>query len=136
MRLHYIGVLVAFYASIANASPVDRNNVEMLDGDTIRIAGETFRLVGFDAPETYQARFPRVCVRPHIVSCTGAVVRKPMKCSAKTWPDAANTGYLTRLMPALDIDILNEAAGGAAAWPLAARAQRGLDAIGLTPLED
>jgi endonuclease YncB( thermonuclease family) len=56
MRLHYIGVLVAFYASIANASPVDRNNVVVLDGDTIRIAGETFRLVGFDAPETYQAR--------------------------------------------------------------------------------
>jgi endonuclease YncB( thermonuclease family) len=49
MRPHYIGVLVAFYASIANASPVDRNHVEVLDGDTIRIAGETFRLVGLDA---------------------------------------------------------------------------------------
>ena len=58
MRLHHIGVFVAFYASIANASPVDRNNVEVLDGDTIRIAGETFRLVGFDAPETYQAQCP------------------------------------------------------------------------------
>ena len=56
MRLHYIGVLVGFYASIANASPVDRNHIEVLDGDTIRIAGESFRLVGFDAPETYQAR--------------------------------------------------------------------------------
>jgi micrococcal nuclease len=58
MRLHYIGLLVAFYSSIANASPIDRNNVEVLDGDTVRIAGETFRLVGFDAPETYQARCP------------------------------------------------------------------------------
>jgi len=58
MRLHYIGVLVAFYASIASASPVDRNHVEVLDGDTIRIAGETFRLVGFDAPETYRAQCP------------------------------------------------------------------------------
>jgi endonuclease YncB( thermonuclease family) len=55
MRLHYIGILVGFYVSIANA---DRNNVEVLDGDTIRIAGETFRLVGFDTPETYQARCP------------------------------------------------------------------------------
>jgi hypothetical protein len=26
------------------------------DGDTIRVAGKTFCLVGFDAPETYQAR--------------------------------------------------------------------------------
>jgi micrococcal nuclease len=50
--------LLAFFASIANASPVDQNQVEVLDGDTIRIAGETFRLVGFDAPETYRARCP------------------------------------------------------------------------------
>jgi Bifunctional DNA primase/polymerase, N-terminal len=28
----------------------------------------------------------------------------------KTWPDAHNTGCLTRLMPALDLDILNEGA--------------------------
>jgi hypothetical protein len=27
---------------------------------------------------------------------------------SKTWPDATNTGALTRLMPALDLDILNE----------------------------
>src|SRR5262245_55923648 len=26
----------------------------------------------------------------------------------KTWPDARNTGCLTRLMPTLDLDILNE----------------------------
>jgi hypothetical protein len=29
---------------------------------------------------------------------------------AKTWPDAKNTGVLTRLTPALDLDILNEEA--------------------------
>jgi micrococcal nuclease len=49
---------LAFVASIANASPLDPGQVEVLDGDTIRIAGETFRLVGFDAPETYRARCP------------------------------------------------------------------------------
>jgi hypothetical protein len=32
---------------------------------------------------------------------------------AKTWPDASNTGCLTRLMPALDIDILDEEAARA-----------------------
>jgi hypothetical protein len=31
----------------------------------------------------------------------------------KVWPDAVNTGCLTRLMPALDIDILNEEAARA-----------------------
>src|SRR5262249_26320414 len=45
-------------ASMVNASPLDPGQVEVVDGDTVRIAGETFRLVGFDAPETYRARCP------------------------------------------------------------------------------
>jgi Bifunctional DNA primase/polymerase, N-terminal len=32
---------------------------------------------------------------------------------SKVWPDAINTGVLTRYMPALDIDILNEEAARA-----------------------
>jgi endonuclease YncB( thermonuclease family) len=53
-----IGPLVlalAFVASVANASPLHPGQIEVLDGDTIRVAGETFRLVGFDTPETYRA---------------------------------------------------------------------------------
>jgi micrococcal nuclease len=53
-----IALILAFVTSIANASPVSSGQIEVLDGDTIRIAGETFRLVGFDAPETYRARCP------------------------------------------------------------------------------
>jgi endonuclease YncB( thermonuclease family) len=49
---------LAFAASTANASHLDPGQVEVLDGDSVRIAGETFRLVGFDAPETYRARCP------------------------------------------------------------------------------
>jgi endonuclease YncB( thermonuclease family) len=49
---------LAFAASMANASPIDPGQVEVLDGDTIRVAGETFRLVGFDTAETYRARCP------------------------------------------------------------------------------
>jgi RecA-family ATPase len=33
-----------------------------------------------------------------------------IKMWGRTWPDAANTGVLTRLTPALDLDLLNEAA--------------------------
>ena len=51
-------IALAFASQMANASPVDPGQVEVLDGDTIRIAVETFRLVGFDAPETYRARCP------------------------------------------------------------------------------
>jgi micrococcal nuclease len=51
-------VTVIFATSMANASPIDPGQVEVLDGDTIRIASETFRLVGFDTPETYRAQCP------------------------------------------------------------------------------
>jgi endonuclease YncB( thermonuclease family) len=54
----YFVLALAFFASMANASPLNPGQVEVLDGDTIRVAGETFRLVGFDAPETYRARCP------------------------------------------------------------------------------
>ena len=53
-----VALVLAFVASIANASPLNPGQVEVLDGDTIRVADETFRLVGFDAPETYRARCP------------------------------------------------------------------------------
>jgi AAA domain/Bifunctional DNA primase/polymerase, N-terminal len=38
------------------------------------------------------------------------VTREQIEMWGKTWPDAVNTGVLTRLMPTLDIDILNEEA--------------------------
>ena len=60
-KLAMIGRLtfvLLFVSSIANASPLDPGQIEVLDGDTIRVAGETFRLVGFDAPETYRAQCP------------------------------------------------------------------------------
>jgi endonuclease YncB( thermonuclease family) len=49
---------ITFLASIATAAPIAPGQIEVLDGDTIRAAGETFRLVGFDAPETYRAKCP------------------------------------------------------------------------------
>jgi endonuclease YncB( thermonuclease family) len=58
IMIRRIGFFLTFFASIAGASPVDRNHIEVLDSDTIRVGGETFRLIGFDAPETYRARCP------------------------------------------------------------------------------
>jgi len=43
---------------VAHASPIEPGQINLIDGDTIRVAGETFRLVGFDAPETYRAQCP------------------------------------------------------------------------------
>jgi endonuclease YncB( thermonuclease family) len=45
-------------AAVAKATPIESGHIEVLDGDTIRVGGETFRLVGFDAPETYRAQCP------------------------------------------------------------------------------
>jgi endonuclease YncB( thermonuclease family) len=53
-----LALILALGTSIANGSPLNFGQVEVLDGDTIRIAGETFRLVGFDAPETFRAQCP------------------------------------------------------------------------------
>jgi endonuclease YncB( thermonuclease family) len=53
-----LAIVLALVASVANASPLHPGQVEVLDGDTIRVDGETFRLVGFDTPETYRAQCP------------------------------------------------------------------------------
>jgi Bifunctional DNA primase/polymerase, N-terminal len=44
---------------------------------------------------------------------TREVTPELLKMWAKTWPDAKNTGILTRLVPTLDVDILNEEAARA-----------------------
>ena len=44
-------VLMAVIALADDASPISPCDVYVIDGDTIRVRGETFRLVGFDAPE-------------------------------------------------------------------------------------
>lgn len=40
-------------ASIESVNPA---HLSVVDGDTVRLAGKTIRLTGFDAPETYRAR--------------------------------------------------------------------------------
>jgi endonuclease YncB( thermonuclease family) len=51
-----LAFVLFFVASLANATPIEPGQIDVVDGDTIRVAGETFRLVGFDAPETYRAQ--------------------------------------------------------------------------------
>jgi endonuclease YncB( thermonuclease family) len=51
-----LAIVLALVASTAAASPLDPGQVEVVDGDTIRVSGVTFRLVGFDTPETYRAQ--------------------------------------------------------------------------------
>ncbi len=41
---------------VAHAEPIQPGQIRVIDGDTIRTVDATYRLVGFDAPETYRAR--------------------------------------------------------------------------------
>jgi micrococcal nuclease len=41
------------------AEPIDPARIQVLDGDTVRANGETYRLVGFDTPEIWRARCAR-----------------------------------------------------------------------------
>jgi endonuclease YncB( thermonuclease family) len=56
--IRHLGLALALVLSPARAEPIAPALVEIVDGDTIRIQGETFRLVGFDTPETFRAKCP------------------------------------------------------------------------------
>lgn len=43
-------------ASVAAAEPVGSSEIRVTDGDTILAHGKVYRLVGFNAPETFKAR--------------------------------------------------------------------------------
>ena len=44
-------VVLVLSAGLSVADPINPADVHLVDGDTIRVAGKTVRLVGFDAPE-------------------------------------------------------------------------------------
>src|SRR5215470_10061260 len=50
--------LTAIMLAVASASaaPISSSEIRVADGDTIFAYGKTYRLVGFDAPETFQAK--------------------------------------------------------------------------------
>jgi endonuclease YncB( thermonuclease family) len=96
-----VALILALGTSIANASPLNSGQVEVLDGDTIRIAGETFRLVGFDAPETFRAQCPferevgnRATFRLRQLVAAGGIDLERVPCAAalgRKEPRAATT---------------------------------------------
>jgi endonuclease YncB( thermonuclease family) len=45
-------------ASTVFAEPISRKSIEVTNGDTIRANGETYSLLGYDAPETVYAKCP------------------------------------------------------------------------------
>jgi hypothetical protein len=80
-------LILAFVASIANAPPLDPGQIVT----RFRVAGETFRLVGFDAPETYRARCAserelgnRATFRLRQLVATGGLDLERVPCACRT----------------------------------------------------
>jgi hypothetical protein len=89
-------IVLILVASIAGAAPIEPGHVVVIDGDTIRVAGETFRLVGFDTPETYRARCPaerelghRATFRLHQLVAGGGLDLERVRCACRPGTEGA-----------------------------------------------
>lgn len=51
-----LGLVIALIAGPANAEYINPSEIYVVDGDTIRMDGDSWRLVGLDTPETYEPR--------------------------------------------------------------------------------
>ena len=51
-----LGFAIAGAGGPAAAEAISARSVYVIDGDTIDLAGQRYRLVGFDTPETYNVR--------------------------------------------------------------------------------
>ena len=61
LRWTLVAVVLAAAATQVRAQPITKDQFTVTDGDTIHVIGEAkgTRLVGFNAPETYEARCDR-----------------------------------------------------------------------------
>lgn len=53
MLIIFIAVVSGCKYAPAKATEIQRTEIKVVDGDTVKINGLTFRLVGFDTPETF-----------------------------------------------------------------------------------
>jgi endonuclease YncB( thermonuclease family) len=56
--IRLIPFVVAMLATAVVAAPIDPRSIHVMDGDTIRVGRNVYRLLGFDAPEASRS----VCV--------------------------------------------------------------------------
>jgi endonuclease YncB( thermonuclease family) len=77
----------ALMASAVNAKDIAPADIRVVSGDTIRAHGETYRLVGFDTPETAQAQCPserkmgyRATFRLRQIVAGGGLDLEPVSC--------------------------------------------------------
>jgi endonuclease YncB( thermonuclease family) len=57
VRLLMLTGAIMLVVASASAEPIDKGEIHISDGDTIFARGRVFRLVGFNTPETFKARY-------------------------------------------------------------------------------
>ncbi len=57
MTAFFISLLRWLFGTPAHL-PISANDIHVIDGDTIQVGFVTYRLLGFDAPETYRSACP------------------------------------------------------------------------------
>jgi endonuclease YncB( thermonuclease family) len=57
MRRTVFVLAIVLAAASAVAQPIDKGEIHVSDGDTISVAGKVYRLVGFNVPETFRAKY-------------------------------------------------------------------------------
>jgi endonuclease YncB( thermonuclease family) len=80
-------IFVAFIATTVAAKEILPGEVRVVNGDTIVAKGQTYRLVGFDAPDTAKAKCPserklgyRAAFRLRQIIAGGGLDLEPVKC--------------------------------------------------------
>jgi len=58
-RVLFVLWFLVFMASPSTAEPIDASQVQVLDGNTIRIGADRYSLVGFDVPKSYRPKCPQ-----------------------------------------------------------------------------
>jgi endonuclease YncB( thermonuclease family) len=129
-----IVLAIAIMSAAAGADPVAPAEIQVVDGDTIRVAGETFRLVGFDAPETYRARCPserdlgnRATFRLRQLIAGGGLDLEPVECSCPIGTQGTlicNYGRSCGVLRVRGKDVAEIMIGEALAHPLVCGATR------------
>jgi endonuclease YncB( thermonuclease family) len=87
-----LALVVAWYvasdATTTVATKITPNTIQVVDGDTIRTGSLVYRLVGFDTPETYQAKCPqeralgeRATARLRMIVSRSALELTEVRCS-------------------------------------------------------
>jgi endonuclease YncB( thermonuclease family) len=107
--------LPTVYRPSPSSRTVSRNQVQVVDGDTVRVAGRTYRLVGFDTPERGSGAR---CEREHALAeqataylqriIDGGVRLDPVRCSCRPGTEgtsACNYGRLCAVLTASGRDV-------------------------------